>query len=196
MNYVQSTCKIPNLGLSHRKRIKILFDMQFAGAVIQGAHPTHSATSAVRESRRRRFVVYVTGRSLVEDEQFFANWDGRIGHDAALLLRKRARWMPVFLADFVAIVVLAQVLNGSAYYLSAGLVLLLLFVELWYFSARTNRRLAAALSQHLGFKVGGLPSFRTVSRYDDWLADRQGSVPYREKRIFGGFILLRRPPKH
>jgi hypothetical protein len=132
----------------------------------------------------------------VDDETFYATWDPRIGHEAAVLLHKRARWFPVLFIDFIAIVVLGQFFNGSAYYLWAGLVAVVLFAEVGYMSARTNRRIAAAMSRHLGFHVGGLPSFRTTTRYDDWLADQRGTAPYSEKKIFGNFVRLRLPPKH
>ena len=128
-------------------------------------------------------------------ENFYRIWEPRIGRDAANILKTRA-WLAVLPFGFiVTTVVFALTLNDATYYIADGAVLVTGFGVMSYALPRINRRLAAAMSNHLGMNVTSLPRFRSADRFDTWLANERAGKPRRERSFLGGFIRISLPPK-
>jgi hypothetical protein len=133
----------------------------------------------------------------VASDGFYGIWEPRIGRDATDILRSRAKlsFIPVFM--LVLIVAFAVALHGPAYYAAAGAVVVLGIPSYLVRLRSANRRLASAITDHLGRPVSSktLPRFRTAAMFDAWMAHSQAGTPQRERSFFGGFVKIRLPPK-
>jgi hypothetical protein len=129
--------------------------------------------------------------------RFHGVWDERVGTEAASVLARRARLSLVPIGWLAATILLATAVHGAAYWVGE---LLLLPAIVWFFYAlrRANRKIAAALGQHLGSPVSTrqLPSFRTTDGFDKWLAVREGRAQRRTVVASPrGFFKITLPPK-
>lgn len=133
----------------------------------------------------------------MSQQRFNAIWEPRVGREATNLIRKRSWFALGQLAALAVIVVLAITLNGSLYYF-VGLPVIAAYVIVYIvLLRRSNGRLAAALSHHLGVAIppGNLPPVRSVQRFDKAVADLREGRPRRKKALLGGFIRVELPPK-
>lgn len=130
------------------------------------------------------------------DERFHATWDARMGPEAADLLGKRARLGLIPLA-FFAVIVSAAAIGSGRFYGLVGLVAVLVTLGTYLpLQARANRRLASAMSSHLGFEVSprALPRVMTTRVFEGLVREGQGA-PRRQRSFLGGFIRVTLPPK-
>jgi hypothetical protein len=133
----------------------------------------------------------------VANDRFHATWDARIGPEAADLLGKRARLLALIPVAFLAVTVSATVIgSGRFYWLVESLAVLVTLGSYLPLQARANRRLAAAMSSHLGFEVspGTLPRVMTRTVFERLVREGEGA-PRRERSFLGGFIRISLPPK-
>jgi hypothetical protein len=128
--------------------------------------------------------------------QLHSTWDSLIGYEATEILATRAMvgLIPVALVGIM--VAAASSLSGGSYYAVVGAsaaVLLPTYVRL---QARSNRRLAAAMSAHMGVPVSHrvLPRLLTRRVVEGILREGQGN-PRREKSFLGGRVRFTLPPK-
>jgi hypothetical protein len=129
------------------------------------------------------------------NERLNTIWEPRIGREATALLRQRS-WLALTRLGLLAfIVVLAITVTGPLYYLVVLPVTgVYLFAYVWALM-RINRRLADALSRHLGLPITpkNLPPVRRVEVFDRAVASLREGRPARDRSFFEGFIHIRTP---
>ena len=133
------------------------------------------------------------------ESSFHGIWDPRIGREAADILAKQRYVTLLAIPAAVALGLLTVSVRGPLLWAAYSLVLIVDVTPIWILSHRTNRRLARAMSAHLGFEVtpGSLPSMKMqyIDQFDKWVTDTRSGTPRREWKIFGGFIRFSLPPK-
>lgn len=150
------------------------------------------------QTRRASFdgLIYDRMGVTVANDRVHATWDSRIGPEAADLLGNRGRLGLIPMA-FLAVTVSAGAIGSGRFYwlieLLAVLVTLGTYLPL---HARANRRLAAAMSSHLGFRVSprALPRVMTTKVLEGLASEAQGA-PRRQRSFLGGFIRVSLPPR-
>ena len=127
-------------------------------------------------------------------DRFDAIWASRVGAEAAALLRKRARLALGRLALLVFITAMAVARVGAYFAVVLPVVVVYLCADLWLLR-RFNRRIAAALSAHLGIPIStwGIPPVRSAAQFDRAIEISKGTATAHERSFFGGFIKIRRP---
>jgi hypothetical protein len=118
------------------------------------------------------------------DARFLEAWEPRIGRDATLALRRRG-YLVIFRLALVilSLAVFVGLGRSGSDLLVVGLILVGLSIDV-IGTSQNKRRLAAALTSHVGFPVAssGLPPFKSPEVFDQWLAANRAGAPPKEPR--------------
>jgi hypothetical protein len=129
------------------------------------------------------------------NERFNAIWEPRVGTEATRLIRRRAWLVLSRLAASPVIILLAITLDSPLYYIVTFPLLGIYLIGVLLLMRRTNRRLAAALTRHLGVEITPqtLPPVRRAELFDRAVSSLREGRPGRKRSFFGGFIRIERP---